>query len=311
MKLNLGIVRKKEEPRDIEYTGATHPEGVSELPKKLVLEYRDPDRSRNKYGLPTTGQSDADGTDLGFPDYSPVRLALEKITSRKPFSYDLNGDALYQQYKDNYINQGRMAMADAVGQAAAMTGGYDNSYAQTVGQQIYNGYLQELNNRIPELYSLALEKYKSEGDELTNRYALLKDDYDTRLSDRLHQLEYEYQNSTGSGTTGSAGGLTAKELADISTTSAELYDKKGQKGLSAYLNGLVNRGMLTADEAADLLEAYGDGKSDGLGGPAEAALIGANLFGSDTPSTDKKKRTGKRQYAIKGKDIYGGRNGNI
>jgi hypothetical protein len=98
-----------------------------------------------------------------------------KILNREKFTYDLNGDALYQQYKDMYTTQGKMAMMDTMGQAAAMTGGYGNSYAQTVGQQTYQGHLQQLNDRIPELYKLALDKYNSEGNELYNQYGLLSD----------------------------------------------------------------------------------------------------------------------------------------
>ena len=94
--------------------------------------------------------------------------ALDAVVNRKKFSYDLNGDALYQQYKDNYINQGKMAMMDTMGQAAAMTGGYGNSYAATVGNQAYQASLQNLNNMIPQLYQLALDSYKAEGDRLNN-----------------------------------------------------------------------------------------------------------------------------------------------
>ena len=100
---------------------------------------------------------------------------LGKILNREKFSYDLNGDALYQQYKDRYIQQGQQAMQDTMGQAAAMTGGYGNSYAQTVGQQTYQGYLQGLNDKVPELYQLALDAYNQEGSNLLNQYGLLSD----------------------------------------------------------------------------------------------------------------------------------------
>ena len=100
---------------------------------------------------------------------------INKIQNREKFSYDLNGDALYQQYKDRYIQQGQQAMMDTMGQAAALTGGYGNSYAQSVGQQTYQGYLQGLNDKVPELYQLALNKYQMEGDELYNQYGLLAD----------------------------------------------------------------------------------------------------------------------------------------
>ena len=100
---------------------------------------------------------------------------INKALNREKFSYDLNGDALYQQYKDQYMLGGQMAMQDTIGQAAAMTGGYGNSYAQGVGQQAYQGYLQQLNDKIPELYQLALDQYNREGDELYRQYELLSD----------------------------------------------------------------------------------------------------------------------------------------
>lgn len=98
---------------------------------------------------------------------------LGRILNREPFSYDLNGDALYRQYKDQAVHQGRLAMEDTMGRAAALTGGYGNSYAQSVGQQTYQGYLESLNDRIPELYRLALSRYQLEGDDLSQRYAML------------------------------------------------------------------------------------------------------------------------------------------
>lgn len=98
---------------------------------------------------------------------------IGQILNRDKFSYDLNQDALYQQYADQYINKGKMAMMDTMGQAAQLTGGYGNSYAQGVGQQAYQGYLQELNNIIPDLYQLALSQYQMEGDALLDQYSLL------------------------------------------------------------------------------------------------------------------------------------------
>lgn len=104
---------------------------------------------------------------------SQLNDIMSKILNRDKFSYDMNADALYQQYKDQYTNQGKMAMMDTIGQAAAMTGGYGNSYAQGVGQQAYQGYLQQLNDKVPELYQLALNKYQMEGDALLNQYSMM------------------------------------------------------------------------------------------------------------------------------------------
>lgn len=100
---------------------------------------------------------------------------INKIMNREPFTYDVNGDALYQQYKDQYKVLGEMAMIDTMGQAAAMNGGYGSSYAQSVGQQAYQGYLQQLNDKVPELYQLARDQYNQEGQDLYNQYGLFAD----------------------------------------------------------------------------------------------------------------------------------------
>lgn len=100
---------------------------------------------------------------------------LDKIMNREEFTYDLNGDALYQQYKDKVTQQGKMAMADAIGQASAMTGGRGNSYAQSVGQQMYQKELQNLNDMVPELYQLALAKHDMDTQNLHKQHAVLSD----------------------------------------------------------------------------------------------------------------------------------------
>ena len=122
---------------------------------------------------------------------------IDKILNREKFSYDLNGDALYQQYKDKYIQQGKMAMGDAIGQASAMTGGYGNSYAQSVGQQAYQAQLNNLNDIVPELYQMAYDKYNQEGQDLYNQYSMLgtqeEQDYGRyrdEMSDWLTERDY-------------------------------------------------------------------------------------------------------------------------
>lgn len=119
---------------------------------------------------------------------------MNSIMNRDKFSYDMNGDALYQQYKDKFTQQGKMAMADTMGQAAAMTGGYGNSYAQSVGQQAYQGQLQNLNDVVPELYQMALDRYNREGQDLYNQYGLVMDRENTdygRYRDSVADWESE------------------------------------------------------------------------------------------------------------------------
>lgn len=117
-----------------------------------------------------------------------VKDTLNAINNRQKFSYDVNADALYQQYKDKYINQGRLAMADTVGQASALTGGYGNSYAVTAGNQAYQSYLQNLNDVVPQLYELAYNKYNQEGQDLKDKYNLLNQAYNTEYGEYRDQV---------------------------------------------------------------------------------------------------------------------------
>ena len=129
--------------------------------------------------------------DFSYSNSQKWQDAQNAYLNRGKFSYDLNGDALYQQYKDNYMTQGKQAMMDTMGQAAAMTGGYGNSYAATVGNQTYQGYLQNLNNVVPELYQMALDRYNMEGDQLLTNYNLLNADKEseyTKWNDKLSKL---------------------------------------------------------------------------------------------------------------------------
>lgn len=131
--------------------------------------------------------------------------AYEKLSGRPAFSYDPRSDPMYKNYRDSYINQGRMAMKDSMGQAGALTGGYASSYAQSIGQQQYDAHLQKLGDVIPELYRLAYSKYSDEGDQLFRQYnalTQLKDEeydrYQDELDDYYRRQELEYQREKDS-----------------------------------------------------------------------------------------------------------------
>lgn len=138
--------------------------------------------------------------DFAYKNQDAYDRALDAITNRKKFTYDLNADAMYQQYKDNYMTQGKQAMMDTMGQASALTGGYGNSYAATVGNQTYQGYLTHLNDVAPELYKLALDKYNNEGNDLLNQLNVLANDRQTQYGewgDKLNRLlaDRDYHSS--------------------------------------------------------------------------------------------------------------------
>ena len=100
-------------------------------------------------------------------DYSPfsysrqndLAAALDKVVNRKDFSYDAATDPLYAQYRKQYTREGQRATADALGQAAAASGGRVSSWAQTAANQAANYYAGQMTDKIPELYKLAYQKY--------------------------------------------------------------------------------------------------------------------------------------------------------
>ena len=100
---------------------------------------------------------------------------LDAYINRPDFQYDVNGDALYRHYKDRYTQLGQTAMQDTMGQAAALTGGYGSSYAQNVGQQAYQGYMQQLGDVVPALYRLAYDRYRDKDETLYKTYQSLAD----------------------------------------------------------------------------------------------------------------------------------------
>ena len=191
---------------------------------------------------------------------------LDKILNREKFTYDLGSDALYRQYKDRYVQQGRLAMEDTVGRVSALTGGYGNSYAQQAGQQAYHGYLQGLTDKIR--YRDYYSNWEAEGDRLYNLYTGARDfDYNAFLADRDHELALERAaeadrqwqaefdeslrryNEAQASKKGGGGGSGGRKLTDAQLKQIIAYGDAGNyKGLNIYLTSLENHGYLTGEE---------------------------------------------------------------
>lgn len=125
---------------------------------------------------------------------------VQQLQNRPKFEYDVNTDPLYLQLRDIWKQDGLMAMEDTMGQAAQLTGGYGNSHAQMAGQQVYNNYLRQVNEMVPELKEAARADYDADTDVLLRNLGLLMDQDNTdyaRWMDELErqryaeQLEYE------------------------------------------------------------------------------------------------------------------------
>lgn len=129
-------------------------------------------------------------TNLYDPDAELERL-YAAITGRPAFSYDPASDPVYDSYAQSYQRRGRLAMRDTMGQAAALTGGYGSSYAQSVGQQQYDSYLQSLGEALPELYGMAWQRYNAEGDALKTAWELASERSEVRRESEREAAERE------------------------------------------------------------------------------------------------------------------------
>ena len=103
-----------------------------------------------------------------------IQQLIDQALNRKAFTYDYSTDPMYQMYAQEYQRGGQKAMQDAMAQSAALTGGYGNSYAQEVGQQTYQGYMENLYNQLPELRNAAYQMYEAEGNQLRDNLAMLQ-----------------------------------------------------------------------------------------------------------------------------------------
>ena len=222
---------------------------------------------------------------------------LNKILNREKFNYDLNGDALYQQYKNQYTTQGVQAMMDTMGQAQAMTGGYGNTYAQTAGQQAYQGYLQQLNDKVPELYQLALNQYNQEGENLYNQYGLFADrdnqdygryrdqlnDYNTELN-RLNE-DYRYQSESDYGRFADQLNLQYQQSRDAAADAQ--WQAEFDEAVRQYN---INKGIITgggSGTGGSGTGTGGSGNNDTLAIQKQLNAMGANIaedgiWGSET-----------------------------
>lgn len=131
---------------------------------------------------PTTAYKDALAALQGHQAQQPgayvspfadrLNALYEKVMSRPAFQYDFNADPIYQHYNDRYTLNAKRAMQDTMANAAALTGGYGNSYAQMAGQQEYARTMQGLNDVIPTLYNDAWNRYQQEGQDMLEQLQL-------------------------------------------------------------------------------------------------------------------------------------------
>ena len=200
-------------------------------------------------------------SEYALPEFSSsydeqIAELYNQIVSREAFKYDPMSDSLYGQYREQYTRMGRMAMMDSMGKAAALTGGYGSSYAQKVGQQEYDEYLQKLGQVMPELYAAAYQRYKDQGETLESRYQTLRglegQEYD-RYRDQVEDVKYQQE-------------MAAEQEKADNDRKDKNYDRLVELitkvGYTPSQEELEQSGM-TQSQAEAYLKRYGGGGSSG------------------------------------------------
>lgn len=106
---------------------------------------------------------------------------LDSVLNQKQFSYDIDKDPLYQAYVNKYQREGSKAMENTLAQVSSRTGGLASSYAGQAAQQTYDGHMQELSDKVPELYQMAYNQYLQDYQQQADKLGLVRtaeqDDY--------------------------------------------------------------------------------------------------------------------------------------
>nr|DAH16032.1 MAG TPA: hypothetical protein [Caudoviricetes sp.] len=132
------------------------------------------------------------------PYQDEIDELLGELLSYDEFVYKLDTDPLYQQYRAQYVREGDRALQDTLASAASGAGGM-NSFAVSAAQQANNYYTSQLNDRVPELYSLAYQKYLNEFDQKLQSMGVLEGlentaygQYRDEVSDWFNNRDFNY-----------------------------------------------------------------------------------------------------------------------
>lgn len=171
--------------------------GVAIAYSNALKEKNDMWNNPSKYGYDKYKNSwiDANGQ-----KQAGVDELFAQVMNYGDFSYDMNKDALFQMYKQQYTTQGNRAMQNQMGIAAANSGGYNSSYAQTSAQDTFQTYMNDLSQKAVDTYQSAYSRWNDKYEQLKNRYSMVNtmnqqanEKYYTDLSNAQNRENSAYQ----------------------------------------------------------------------------------------------------------------------
>lgn len=147
--------------------------------------------------------------DTPAPDYSSrydetIQDMIKDMLERPEFSYDPDSDVVWQSYQKAYGREGDRATRNALGAAAAASGGMPSSYATTAAAQAGNYYAAQAADKIPELYEAAYKRYLNEFNMDASKIGIVQGQEQTDYNRYLDELgqwntdrNFEYNKFAG------------------------------------------------------------------------------------------------------------------
>lgn len=259
-----------------------------------------------------------------------IQNLIGDVVNRPDFTYDYKNDDLYSQYKKAYTREGNRATADALGAAAAASGGLPSSYAVTAASQAGDYYASQLADKVPELYQLAYNKYISDHNmklsDLSAVQGAEQNDYNKYLTDLTQfntnrsfdygQLMDEINHQTLERQETQNNALTAAQFGDYSflnslgintdntpaefekrinqiNTAITVYEATGDKSMLEQLGINPNTANILSNALAQ------SGRTSPIGSGGNGSSEGTKKKGNDDDDDDDpKKPPEKSEYGL-------------
>lgn len=129
------------------------------------------------------------------PYYAQLQQVMERIERSESFDFDLDSDLLYRQYREQYTRAAEQSRKDTMGRAAALTGGYGSTYAETAAAQAYDREMDKLHDRVPEIYETRRKEHDAAQDALYEKWRMLSSLYEQDLDEAARTQERDYERA--------------------------------------------------------------------------------------------------------------------
>jgi hypothetical protein len=144
--------------------------------------YKDSGKTKSAYNQWTSYEKNNKPGEYAGTWADVLNQKVTNYINQDPYSYKSQNDASYQAAKDQYTKTGQQAMKDTMAQASALTGGYGNTYSQSVGQQQYNAQMDNLSQKAIEYEQQAYNRYVGDREQQLNTINALQNLDNTEYS---------------------------------------------------------------------------------------------------------------------------------